>query len=70
VFGKLVWEADCWQVEEPSGVVRSTCTLKDQAIYFSLKSFESAHEIMQNGIICLNLVEEMLAFQQSWAEPW
>jgi hypothetical protein len=25
----------------------------------SLKSFESDHEIMQNGIICLNLVEKM-----------
>jgi hypothetical protein len=25
----------------------------------SLKSFEFDHEIMQNGIICLNLVEKM-----------
>jgi hypothetical protein len=25
----------------------------------SLKSFESDHEIMQNGIICLNLVKKM-----------
>jgi hypothetical protein len=36
----------------------------------SLNSFESDHEIMQNGIICLNLVEKMWAFQQSWAEPF
>jgi hypothetical protein len=33
------------------------------------KSFESDHEIMQNGTICLNLVEDMWALQQSWAEP-
>jgi hypothetical protein len=25
---------------------------------------------MQNGTICLNLVEDMWALQQSWAEPW
>jgi hypothetical protein len=34
-----------------------------------LNSFESDHEIRQNGIISLNLVEKMQALQQSWAEP-
>jgi hypothetical protein len=36
-----------------------TTTTQQKKPPVSLKSFESDHEIMQNGIICLNLVEKI-----------
>jgi hypothetical protein len=48
----------------PVGTGRPRLPLSEKKPPLGLKGFESDHEIMQNGIICLNLVENMEALQQ------